>query len=174
VQLYQTQNRALAVTLATCGVPFARDPERDCDVPFVHLYSVDILRRMRGADGQPLFKGLPLEDAARQAFHSGRPCFIVYNFRRTELCDRVLRAYDAHSRGLTGEQSPGLPPMIPLEIEPEQAAILCAQFTHNRNIFTTGWKTAQPYLHYAGSSTEEKDGTKTVIIGSFRLVPLKL
>lgn len=172
--LYQTQNRALAITLATCGVPFAQDPEHGGDVPFIHLYDVAVLRRMKDEKGQPRFKGEPLEVAARKAFQAGIPGLIVYNFQRTELCDRVLKAYDAHSLRLQQIDQGAPLAALTLKIEPEDAAALCCQFTKNRNIFARDWKKLRPYLHLPGASEQRTEGGKTIIIGSFKLTPLKL
>lgn len=171
--VFQTTNRAVAITLATCGVPFAKDEVSGADIPFVHIYDIAVIRAMKAPDGAPRFKGLPLEEAARRAFRAGLPGLLVYNFLRDELCERILKAYNAHSQALAGADAGGVPANLTLStVEPEDAAILCAQFTKNRNIFTHGWKAVRPFLHLPGTSDQRTEAGKTVIVGSFRLVPL--
>lgn len=160
---WQTQNRALAITLATCGVPFAVD-ETGQPVPFVHIYDAASLRQYGST-----YKGLPLKEAARRAFHAGHPGVIVYCFQRTPLLDRVCKAYDTAAASITGSQA--APLHLP-HLQPEDVAAICAQFTKNRNAFTEGWKTARPYIRLEGETREERTAHGTTFIGSFRLEPL--
>jgi len=170
--VYQTKNRAVAITLATCGVPFVKDRLSGRDLAFVHIYDAAILRQIKDGQGEPRYKGWPAEKAAIDAFRRGIPGLMVYSFQRTPLCERVLKAYDRHSKAIAAADAGGLPAPLTLNIEPEDAAVLCAQFTKNRNIFNHGWKAVRPYLHLPGASDTRTESGKTVIVGSFRLVPL--
>lgn len=172
MQLYQHRNLALAVTLATCGVPFPKDREGN-DVPFIHFYDVVTLRKMKDEQGRPRYKGWEPMAAAQDAWRNGLRGTVVYQSLHCELLEKILRAYDKHSQMLIAADEGGAPAICNLQIQPEEAARLCCQFTKNRNVFQEGWQKVVPYLEIAGPLRREPDGDRTVFVGSFKLTRLK-
>jgi len=171
-QIYQTADTPLAVTLATCGVPFDADPRTGQPMPFLHYYSAEILAKL-GYKGS----GLTIEEAARDALNRGRSGQIVYCFQRVAPIEDVLKAYQRHAAAIAaanqtagghGSQVLARMPAVP----PDLAAQICCQFAANRSAMLTGWKTAVPWIHYPGEMREESEGGVTYRVGSFKLVPL--
>lgn len=165
IPLFQTQNAALATTLATCGVPFYKD-SAGTPCPFLNIYDAETLRRLG-------YKGIPLEEAARQAWRSGKKGILVYSFERTELCDRLIRSYDKQSASIAADDANSpIPTETPLDIEPEIAARLCCQYVKNRNWFTTFWRGSTPFLSLEGDKHTTTENGKSITVGSFKLISL--
>jgi len=166
MKTYQTQDTALALTLSTCGVPFFKDSEgREC--PFVHIYTAAILRKLG-------YKGIPFEDAARTARERGQNGIIVYNFERTELCERIITAYFKFSQAIAKADELKRPLETSINIDPIEAAKFGCQLLKNRRRFTPLelCKGAVPYICIDGDSKTEQEDGKTVTIGSFKLLQL--
>lgn len=168
---YQHKNLALAVTLATCGVPFPVD-DGGRPVPFIHFYDGATLKKILGPDGAPLYAGWNVQDAARDAWQRGYRGTVVYQSQRCEMLERILKAYDKHSDLIARSEASGLPIQTTLDIDPETAARLCCQFTKNRNTFQEGWRTVVPYVEISSTSRRTTEGGHTAIVGKRTLARL--
>lgn len=157
--IFQTQNTALAVTLATCGVPFPTD-ERGHPVPFVHFYDAPTLRRLGYQGWAPL-------DAARDAARTGKRGNVVYNFERTDRLDDVIRIWDKHSLSIKEADSAGRAAILTIPVDPQMVALICCQCLKNRSMMLEGWKTASPYYVVHGPTRQE---SATVTVGSYKLI----
>jgi len=161
--LFQTQNTALAVTLATCGVPFAED-EHGHAAPFLNIYDAEILRR-HGYGGQPI------EQAALDAHRRGIAGKITYNFQRTPALEKVIKGFDSHMLAIRSPELAQLPPPV-LAIDEEVAGRLCAQLMFNRKAIIDGWKTAIPMVAIYGAMQKDTSGDRTEVRGSFKVYSL--
>lgn len=163
-KFWQTQNTALAVTLATCGVPFAKD-ETGNDVPVLNIYDGATLKRLG-------YSGWQLEDAARDAFRTGKRGLVVYQFETCLLLDRILKAYDTYSEGIRKSETDGVP-MDSVDVSPEDVARICCQFTKNRNVFVEGWRQVRPIVIEHGATRSYEENGRRVTEGSFKGGTLK-
>jgi hypothetical protein len=168
MQSYQTQNFALALTLATCGVPFFTDEGQSH--PILNVYSAEILRTKYGNR----YKGLDLEKAAGAAHNDGNQGQVTYCFERTETLERILNAYGSQAAQYQGDATDG--PTIEagefVDMEPEDAARICCQLIHNRKKLINAWKGCTPIIAIPGGSKTEKHGEKSVTVGSMKLMSI--
>jgi hypothetical protein len=164
---YQTQNFALAVTLATCGVPFYTE---DGGNPVLNIYKPDTLRNKYGTR----YRGMELEAAVRKAVEDGNPGEVTYCFQRTADLDRIIKAYNEQMQAIEGaDPTKATSPNGELaSMEPDEAARFGAQWSHNRKKLAQAWKGAQPMIAVPGNSRTETQGSKTVTVGSMKLMSL--
>ena len=166
MKTYQTQDTALALTLETCGVPFFKDESGE-PRPFVHIYTPQILRKLG-------YRGMRIEEAARQAVEKGQNGIVVYNFERTELCEQIIQAYHKHSEAIAVAEAANRPLETRIEINPIDAARFACQLLRNRRNHTPAklCQAIAPYICMMGEMKTETEGDKTVTVGSFKLIPL--
>jgi hypothetical protein len=164
-QIFQTQNTALAVTLATLGVPFAQT-ENGHPAPFLNIYDPACLRKLG-------YTGWNLQEAAADAHAKGRPGNVHYQFQRTPTLETVVSAYNARHYQIVAADFSTPPEEI--DIPPALAAKFACQLLKNRGDLIAGWKTAVPMLAIPGdthtASDPERAGGK-IITGSCKLVSL--
>lgn len=161
MQPYQTQNFALALTLATCGVPFTT---KDGLSPILNVYSAELLRNKYGTR----YRGLTLDEAAQRAYDDGNAGAVTYCFESTPQLAAILSAYNRQLEAIEKDS-----PTVELAaMEPEEAAALCAQLIHNRKKLLTAWKQAKPLISVRGQSRTETQGHKTVTVGSMKVYSL--
>lgn len=167
MKLFQTQNTALAVTLATLGIPFATSDSGQ-PAPFLNIYDPGILKRLG-------YTGWNLEDAARDAHAKGRPGIVHYQFQRTPLLEQIIAAYNKRHEQI-GAADHGLSPAPEeIDIDPEIAARLACQLLKNRSDMISGWKSAVPMLVIPGGTSSEADPTRPggkVLTGSCKMISL--
>lgn len=166
MEAYQTQNLALAVTLATCGVPFYEADGQHC--PVLNIYSAETIRAMKDRHGLAVYKGWTLEKAAEHAWKNGREGRVVFCFKWTPDLSEIVKAYNAQHAALDAPESPG----EPLDVAPAIAAKLACQLLHNRKMLRDAWKRPTPLIAVSGNTqTEDRNGAK-VTTGSVKLMSL--
>ena len=169
--LFQTQNTALAVTLATCGVPFDQHPRTGQPMPFLNYYSREILLGLGYKNS-----GLSLDDAARDAWQKGRCGLLVYVLQKVDPFEAVVKAFDEHSsmiaRADEAAGRAGMQPLSALRVAPEIAAQICCQFAKNRKVMTEGWRTAIPWILLPGDVTTTRESGVEYRVGSMKLYQL--
>ena len=172
MSLYQTQNTALAVTLATFGVPYWRDA-RGMEVRYLNLYDADLLKKM-GYAGRDIF------EAATDAHLRGRNGIIVYNFERNGTLEKIIKGFESRGEKLAALSAVAatdvaVDPILPrpLDISPEAAGELCCQWAANRRRMISEWPKAPAYVSISGSAKTENAGDKIITVGSFKLVSLQ-
>lgn len=166
-QGYQTQNLALATTLATCGVPFYEADGKLC--PVLNIYSPEIIRAMRDQHGLPRYKGWQLEKAVRHAWENGREGRVVFCFQRTPELEQIVSAYNAQRAAIEKEE----PSTEPLNIDPAEAARLACQFSHNRKFLRDAWKHPVPLIFItSGVSTVKGENERSTTTGSAKIMSL--
>jgi hypothetical protein len=161
--LFQTQNTALAVTLATCGVPFATDPNGNA-IPFLNIYDAARLELLG-------YKGWSLREAAHDAWKKGKPGKIIYNFQRTEELEKVIKGFDKRSAILAHPEFKDTDTTLP-HLSPEEYGALCCQLLHNRKMLLEGWKTAMPHISIMGATHSQSENGREVTVGSFKVFSL--
>jgi hypothetical protein len=159
---YQTSNTALASTLATLGVPFAKGLDGS-PAPFLLIYDPSTLRKHG-------YKGWNPIEAARDAHQKRKPGIITYQFERTPELERIVAQFEKTAAGLNDPES-YIPPTIDISVE--QAAVICAQLMKNRNDLAASWQTAVPLVVLPGDCNVQKqaDGS-TVAVGNCKAVSL--
>lgn len=87
---FQTNNTALAVSLALCGVPAPKD-DKGRAVPQIMLYSAGKLRGMG-------YREMTADEAASRALREKRPGMRVFQFERTPDLEIIVKAFQrAHT-----------------------------------------------------------------------------
>lgn len=167
MKIFQTQNTALAVTLATLGVPFATSASGQ-PAPFLNIYDPGILKRLG-------YTGWNLEDAARDAHKHGRPGIVHYQFQRTPLLEKITAAYNKRHDQISSADFGAAAPPEEIDIDPELAARLACQLLKNRSDMIAGWKSAVPMLVIPGNTSTGSDPTRPggkVVTGSCKMISL--
>lgn len=166
--IYQTQNTALAIALTTCGAEIPTD-EAGNPAPCVHLYDREILARLG-------YRGQRIDEAARDAFESGKRGIVVYQFVRNDLLQRIIKAYDAQSRVIREAQSGKRSPLEPsgsMNVSPEDAARLICQALHNRKGAIEAWRSVPATVAIHGAQRKSKDSQgRTITEGSMKAYSL--
>lgn len=168
MQLFQTQNLALANLLLTCGVP---PYEEDGKTYFVtNTYTPDRIREL----GR--YRGWPYEKAVADAVEKGLPGHVTYSFQHTRELEEICQAFDSQKKLIEEQAKEGarkpLESAGELDLDPQTAGRLGAQLAANRTLLMQLWKQAVPMLAYPGATRTEKQGEKTVSVGSLKLVSL--
>lgn len=114
---FQTNNTALAIALATCGVPAPKN-EKGQPVPQIMLYDLATLKRLG-------YHGLTADEAAARAMRDHRPGVRVFQFERTPTLERVVKAFNQAHAWMEDGQNIHLE-----EINPEHVA--CIVYATNR------------------------------------------
>jgi hypothetical protein len=83
---FQTDNTALALALAICGVPAPVDDAGN-PVPQLMFYDKDTLRRWG-------YKDMPMDEAAMRAIKARRAGKRVFQFQRTPELNRITEAFN--------------------------------------------------------------------------------
>lgn len=131
---FQTDNPALAVTLALCGVPA---PETAAGpMPILMLYTIEHLRSFGYAN-------MPAMEAAHRARREGKAGKRIFQFQRTETLERVLDGWrKAESAHLTGE------PMELNDPNPEDVAKWAFYFNEQRRVLLSPGVKVPTYLAF--------------------------
>lgn len=168
MQLFQTQNLALANTLITCGVPpYEEDGKR---IFVMNTYTPEIIRQ------HARYRGWTYERAVENAVENGIPGNVTYCFKDTPELQEICKAFDSQKE-LIKEQAENAP-QKPLEsageldLDLDAAGRFAAQWANNRGHLLHLWRKAVPMLAYPGPTQTKKEGEKTVSVGSMKLVSL--
>jgi len=163
MQFYQTSNTALAATLATLGVPFAKGLDGK-PAPFLLVYDPSTLRRHG-------YKGWNPIEAARDAHAKRKPGVVTYQFERTQVLESVVKVFEQASADLNSPENYHVD--VTLDITPEEGARFAAQLLKNRQDLAAGWQTAMPLVVIPGDvSTEKHADGSTHTVGSCKAVSL--
>jgi len=167
-ETYQTQNTALAIALTTCGAEIPTD-EAGNSVPCVHLYDREILARLG-------YRGRKLEEAAQEAFNSGKKGLVVYQFVRNDLLYRIIKAYDEQSNAIKKLEAGSHTPLQSsggINATPEDAARIICQALHNRKGALEAWRSVPATITIHGAQKKYTDGNgRSVIEGSMKAYSL--
>ena len=166
-QIFQTKDTALATTLATLGVPFAKNDSGQL-VAFLNVYDPGILKKLG-------YKGWKMLAAAKDAHAKRRPGVIHYQFEKTPLLLAVVEAFNTRQAQIKDQDFARTAPAEDIDIEPAVAARFACQLMNNRFDLINAWQTAVPMLSVPGETSvapdPEKPGVK-VVTGSCRLVSI--
>lgn len=161
--IFQTQNTALAVTLATCGIPIPKlESGKYC--PFLNVYNAEILAKLG-------YRGLDIETAVRTAHKEGKPGDIFYNFVRCPDQSRVCKAFGKQESLMREAERHGDGPTSTgtCTLNIDEAARFAAQLLTNRKKLASQWLLATPFILLEGEVTFEPsdDGETATVVGSF-------
>jgi len=166
-ETYQTQNTALAIALTTCGAEIPTDDSGN-PAPCVHLYDRDILARLG-------YSGRKLEEAAQEAFDSGKKGLVVYQFVRNERLYKIIKAYDEQTNAIKkledGSRAP-LQSSNAINISIEDAAKMICQVLHNRKGVLEAWKSVPATILIHGPQRRCTENGRKVIKGSMKAYSL--
>jgi hypothetical protein len=173
---YSTPNMALALSLFTAGVPFAKD-DKGRDVPCSNTYNLEMLQAL--AEKFPhKYKGLKPLDAARRAWKDGIPGRIEYHFEGDGIAELVktwdkfnsiITALSGSDQGDYQSHPDSDDPICKMvqAVDPKLAMAIACQLLSNRRTFTKLWSMATP-RYEAVKSKSKPQGDRLVIKGSIR------
>ena len=137
--------------------------------PLVNIYTPEILRDYG-------YRGVTIEKAAADAWARGKRGRVIYNFERSELCEKLLAIWREalHNKAIDTITKASVVEMpVTMNFTPEQITVLGAQFFSNRKwLVETAWRNTPPMIPYDVHTEVTTEGTSTVIIGSMKLVSL--
>lgn len=123
---FQTNDTALANTLALCGVPAPKD-ERGQPVPQIMIYDTAALRKLG-------YRGTSVDEAAKQAMKDGKAGVRVFQFEPSPLLDRIVKAHNQAAAWLKAGKNINLP-----EVEPADVASIVLAANQMRRKMLSAW-----------------------------------
>lgn len=124
---FPTNNQQLAFALATAG----------CELVKVeNLYTVGFLRT------NPVFKGMQVEQAVKFAMDRRIPGQMFYFFKRNEMLNRCVKAWDEIVDELRKAEQEGTAPILPQPPEEVIMQILCVHINNSSRM-----KEELPFCH---------------------------
>jgi len=162
---FQTQNAALALTLATCGVPRPRNEKGEL-LPCENRYDASTLRALG-------YGGWELEAAVEHAWKKGIRGVVTYNFEKSDFQAQIVAAWDKKSEAIKKQDTSSKAYEVKAEeidLPPFVIAQICCQLLKNRLRFLEEWREVRPLLVFSGPTRKEFDAEsgKWTIVGSFK------
>jgi len=152
--VWDTTNKALALALSTCGVPWL-DPQKPC----TNEYTPDMLSAA----------GYSTIEEAMAAGFAGK---VTYFFERVDGLDRMLKAFDDQQAANKEAKFAGNVGEI-ADIEPEVAMRVCCQVLKNRPDFFKLWKKMIPDIRIENTGKPRRktnaDGSTTITVPGCRI-----